>query len=1308
MKIAQQKNIKITEADLGVLNRKKFTISSVSAAVTLMISASLSSTLHSADIEIYKIPEDSVGTTTLMFMLDISGSMSSTDTGQTGSRLNRLKQGMRDVLYGSGTNEPLDKKIIIGLGVFEGNNGRINTVAKALGAEGTTNITNKKEMYSRVSRGNTYYYRTCTAWHETTQSCKAWGAETTSSSGVTGSTYTCYFGENCLVYYNDGQSRKRTHRDDLFDAVNALQPLGNTPTPYAYAEAAAYLMGTTTIPDPETRNGPAYFVDPYIEPEKKYYLSCNSFSVSSNPVTCISWSDWKTGYTFPNTHTKGAAGKEGGYDGFYYMGKMDSNGDSPFSGFKSSVAASKNGDKYLQPVSISDQKNNADKRECSGQGIYFLTDGQPVINGSAGESNGITGDAYKLMSKALDTKKDGFTCLASPLGDITTNTNNGRTWACIGKFAQALLNKDQNPTGLQIKTAVVGFGNDFTSTTGSVDVQNAKTWGEIGGGNWTAGNSSKDIVDSVNNFIKELNKDIPSMSTGSSTIPADSLSSRSILPYAYSPQLEPKVKPSELQQQWYGNLKKYHAVNNGIYANAQGTGDPVVKKSKLQDLADIWADKSIVYPEKTGVFAKHGALNRVLLGTTTTAEGKVFGRKILTDFEYDGTKAEASRYGRNLNLVRLAATYTTDAKTKTETNYAKGLLALFGYNIASEINTNGLNIDTLQANLRQLGSIQHSLPVLLTQEGKAVAKRVNGDVVVEYEGREDYVMYGSTQGLLHVLNASDGKEVFSFLPKEMIEKQHETFKENAGSTSNGKNALYYGIDGQWVSHSVYVAKDDGTLTVKSAARNVIGSTTDKENLAGKQWVYGGLRMGGRSYYSLDLTNINAPKLKFHIDPTTGKVYTPSTPDGKAFSAISNMGQSWSKPTLAYVNWQGTRKLVMFVGGGYDAGGPNGDGLWTGNTRVGYAGYEAPKYKQEESSETKKTIGSGVYMFDADNGDLLWHANSTSADLSNADLKYSVVSEIKTVDRNNDGYVDHLYFGDLAGQGFRVDFKNDGASKFNAQINKVLNLKKTDGTSPRFYVAPTFTAHRSDGKTEGGDIVVAAFISGNKSSPLLATADSPTLFKSSTGFQFDGVYAIYDYDIYANKSNYPTTNKAARTLAASTETTANSTKLKYINKATAGATINSTTGWGGWYYQFNTKMNGTETTAAIIKGITDMLAIENDLYVTMYDASDNGTTSSCGAGVKGHSFAKRLCLPTGVCAEQADYTYNLGSGIVNLNLGPVGGSQKSIFVPDPTDVCSGPNCKPCVGAACGTGSSPPAYGGPAKLIPKRWYERFAKG
>lgn len=40
------------------------------------------------------------------------------------------------------------------------------------------------------------------------------------------------------------------------------------------------------------------------------------------------------------------------------------------------------------------------------------------------------------------------------------------------------------------------------------------------------------------------------------------------------------------------------------------------------------------------------------------------------------------------------------------------------------------------------------------------------------------------------------------------------------------------------------------------------------------------------------------------------------------------------------------------------------------------------------------------------------------------MKHSIVSRISTLDRDADGLVDHLYFGDLGGQIFRVDLNNN--------------------------------------------------------------------------------------------------------------------------------------------------------------------------------------------------------------------------------------------------------------------------------------------
>lgn len=1325
------KNQKNKKTHVNTPNRELWIARLKIAAMTASMIGLICNSVIAADLEIYKVPEASTGTTTLMLMLDMSGSMkygmnTSSNATAGNQRLDILKQGLRDVLQGTATTDPVDDKVVLGLATFAGDNGYIRIPAKALGEEtGGADIEIRKilwEYQDRVLTNNDY--RACEDWN-LDWSCKRWGSWGRSS--IIGSYDGRYDQGSSRYYYNVVKRRKETHRDVLLAEINNnLNANGGTPTPYAYAEAAAYLMGTNTTPVV-----PSYFV----RSSDRKYASCNGWS-SNN--TCNSWVSsrgnitWSSG-SIPSGYTQGDSGIVAGSNGYYYIGAKPNT----YSGFNTSATYSgvTSGHHYAMPASIQEQIGDTPearaKKECSGQGIYFLTDGEPWVDSDAIES---------MMQTTLDTKGNNFNCAASPLGQNAPYTNvDAKVWQCIGNYAKTLLDPEKNPVGLKIKTAVVGFSSGF-STNGNADVEDAKTWGTIGEGKWYVGTNSSSVVESINNFINELNKEIPSLSTGASTIPKDALNPEIIQPYAYFPQLEPKVDPVETQQLWFGNVKKYYVVNNGVYSNENGgAANTVVLKSKLQDLQDAWAKSGITYPENTPIYQKGGALSQLILGRETRngTDGKPFTveRKIISDYIYDN-----GDISRDFNLKQISSSYTTDTKTKTDdASRVRGLMALLGYNITNGTNTNGLDLSSTTATLRQMGSVYHSLPVLLTQEGKTQAKEIvdadgKSKVIIESTGREDYVMFGTTQGLLSVVDAKYGTEKFSFVPKEMIEKQSETFKENAGSLAGGKNALYYGMDGEWAAHTVYVSKSDGTLTVKGIVRDVLGSKTDKENLEGKQWVYGGMRMGGRSYYALDLTDIENPKLKFHIDPNTGKVYSAAHPAGESFPEIENMGQSWSKPKLDYVNWKGQRKLVMFVGGGYDAGGSNGDGLWADGKRIGYQGYEQYNYEQDNKR------GSGVYMFDANTGDLLWYAN-TPADIdgeeptstpesggtstveaiphiTHDDLKYSVVSEIKTVDRDNDGMVDHLYFGDLGGQAFRVDFARN-KDKFNSQITKILDLHQTDGASPRFYLPPTFTAHHSAFRKEGTNIVVASFISGNQSSPLMATEDSPdttytTGKRSSTGLQYDGVYAIYDYEIHPNGVFYPDEHVAARTLAETTDVTPATNKLKYISHNSivrsdadddtqvTGAFADKDNGWGGWYYRFDHNLDADDKSESVVKGLAPLIAMEGSLYVTMYDASDDGTSSDCGAGVKGKSFVQRLCLPTGVCAEDANYSYNLGAGIVSLQVGPVSGGVKSIVVPDPEDIGTG-----CSGDDCVDGKNFIFAGGEIRFIPNRWYERYAK-
>lgn len=98
------------------------------------------------------------------------------------------------------------------------------------------------------------------------------------------------------------------------------------------------------------------------------------------------------------------------------------------------------------------------------------------------------------------------------------------------------------------------------------------------------------------------------------------------------------------------------------------------------------------------------------------------------------------------------------------------------------------------------------------------------------------------------------------------------------------------------------------------------------------------------------------------------------------------------------------------------------------------------------------------MFDADDGKLLWwaskHATNNATENKVGDLKYSVVSQIKAVDRNNDGLTDHFYFGDLGGQLWRIDWGNlatTGVSGETARVTRLLNLN--DGKTHRASTLP---------------------------------------------------------------------------------------------------------------------------------------------------------------------------------------------------------------------------------------------------------------
>ncbi len=1227
-----------------ILNHTALTkarLSILSASITALICSSVGA----SDIDIYKAPATGAGATTILFMLDKSGSMNFTDYGNTvtydeqncPSKNNdaggfSYKKAGSDVTHTFGASDWYGTKTLSYRECIRG-----TTSWWGWSSSFGTEIDRKATRLTQLKIGLLQLLL---------------GDKSDSANIIEPLSSDLYIG---LAVFSGSKGTRieevkkldPTHRQNLVQKIIDLTATGGTPTPYAYAEAGAILMGTKT-----------------------------------------------GGGDYSNSSTN-----------------------------------------YSKPISIAAQTTDTAK-QCSAQGVYFLTDGRPEPGGTAPGSDGKSGDAYNVMKSALDTKGSLFDCKAtatSVLGRLSSYYRDEHAWNCTGKFNQALLDPDQNPVGIKIRTAVVGFGRDFDTSAASPsnDVLDAKSWGELGEGGSYSGLDSKSVVESFKKFLTLVKTDIPGISTGNATLPVDALNSNAIQPFGYFPQFVPKVATTELQRTWYGNLKKYHAVLGSLYGNRTGTypgtitgSNPVMQNDEIKNVTDLWNNSEYITASNETAF-KGGALSNLLQGYVADRSPKE--RLLLTDFSYkDGTVSQ------NLNL-----TWYDDSDKKTKFNaittaynlngsapYRAALMGLLGYENA--VGGQDLTQGTVTGKLPQIGAILHSKPILLTQSGLPTVTGTSTSAIIDTTDRDDYILFGSTQGVLHVLDAKNdkGNEVFAFIPKEMIELQNQGFLLNGGADIGGKSKLYYGIDGEWTAHTVYVSDTNGRLTVDGGSRTIQNDAGKDEiiNLKGKQWVYGGLRMGGRSYYSLDLTDMSSPKVKFQIDPNNKKVHylDGSTTKSKTIDELKYMGQSWSKPTLAYVNWFGKRKLVMIVGGGYDAGSTtgleaDGDGVYTTKTvggklvkdkRDGYGGYEAADYTQ-----TNK-IGAGVYMFDADNGDLLWSVsgNNTATTTSGTEnlklagngntvnMNYSIVSEIKTVDRNNDGLIDHLYFGDLRGQAFRVDFSLS-TNGFKSQVNRVLDLS---ATRKRFYNAPTFTIH-----SEGTAVV--SFASGNKSQPLHGY--STTALGTD---DFDGIFAIYDYDVYADK--YPTTAFVTRSLGANNSTSKNQLKLldSRIDAAdsvtsTKRAKINATEGSGGWYYLYSKEealgsTGATVTTAKnkqILKSLGSLVAVEGDLYVPVFDSSKAGTTGSCSAGVAGETALQRFCLPYGICKTNIYIPLGAGIGEPIIGGGRDGDNNKrSIFVLN-EDKKGG-------AANIGSNTQIKNYGSALQFIPNRWYEQYAQG
>ncbi|MCU4322859.1 pilus assembly protein PilY [Acinetobacter schindleri] len=1357
---------------------KMIGVTSTAGVMTALVASSV---VQATDLQIYTVP--TAGKKTIIMMLDTSGSMSHT-SNQAGTKVNSINTD-----YSLGCSASTDNT---------GDYPRYYCDTPALNARDAVKnscVLNTAKTsyrcYDRLTRVKDGIYALLNSNDPVLKNVRiGLGNYSAGGDGDTG---------QILVPAVELNAIGSSQRNALKSAIRNLDAIQGTPTAAAYAEAAAYLMGTNTVRSGninkdvykkvttnevidrnctgliysnlssdktlcyqyyangvggttvnatgilsnqcktashphrsgnlcyQYRNQPyGLFVasnpSRYVNVDR--YYTCNSLQSTNfndlvqrcnNRDTYDTTNGWRNGSTtVPSDLASHTAHVQTNGHVIYTINEFQRS-TATYSGYNKSVESTKDRDTnyntYKSPLPAV-----ADRQSCDGQGVYILSDGIP--------SDKDDSSIESVMSSAL--AGESFSCSGGLSG--------GTDWHCKSNFAQKLFNPLTNPARVSIQTAFVGFSSSFSDLSTN-DVKNAcklssraqsdrssddkcspnqddayKTAeGGYGNGGFFIANNANEVTNSVIQFINNLGvTPLDPLSTGAISVPVDALNPNGFQSFGYLRALEPN--PALPVMTWIGNLKKYSIVDGALKDGSTTIFND--KGAFNTGTKDIWNTGS----SDNGAVRLGGVYSRLQMPTIV----KTQFRNLFTDLKSNSAKTEVEKLNsHNTSLLSIPVNPTPTVSLTAETlisqfknqetlkllspNQKIKLLNYLGYDL--DLTTNDVLPDTLtppQDPFISMGGSIHSFPVQLTYSGDL---DVNGDLTTV---RQQSVLYGSMEGGLHIVDSKTGEEQMVFVPAEILLDAEKSRALRAGEGGE----IQYGVSGAWVADPSY--------------KSVRGSKDVASTVSAKTMkVYGGMRMGGYSYYGLDVIKPTNPKMLFRIDPQV--------------SGFSRLGQTWSKPVLANVRHGGTIKRAMIVGGGYDMCYEN------PRFKLGTANPDEFKLKDAagnvvDNCQKDLAKGNAIYIVDADNGSLLWSASNAGASTNNPNMKHSIVSRISTLDRDGDGLVDHLYFGDLGGQVFRADINNKAASTsdFGVRVVRLANLGESlknddsgdlntgdNGDSYRFYQPPTVTIHDVGTKT----FIAVGIASGDRSTPLDVTPTTqgrerllPSI--ALTGRPINKVFGIFDFD-FIKRDLITNIGLALDSKNLTLASLQGNPQLLTSGQVETTFLLSGVIRKYGWYRSLSSLADGTELVGVAKGGVTrvaggvkafeeEPIAIKNNLFIPVYDPQGTGIAQGdpCKPRIVGESNRQQYCLPFGVCLN-ADGTTNAGqenkTGFqlddTDKNTNILGAGIQGITL-GPKDTSNTPAKNSCgsltlLGNITGSGQ----WDCQRILNPTRWYEKY---
>ena len=239
------------------------------------------------------------------------------------------------------------------------------------------------------------------------------------------------------------------------------------------------------------------------------------------------------------------------------------------------------------------------------------------------------------------------------------------------------------------------------------------------------------------------------------------------------------------------------------------------------------------------------------------------------------------------------------------------------------------------------------------------------------------IFTANNRGYIHGFDTASGKEKWAVI--------NEAFFPAIGAVYDADTSdKQYGYDGGIALMHIDLNADNDLL--QSAG----GSVDAGEFLM----LFATARRGGELLTALDITNPERPRGNSN---RTWQITDDST-------GFSNLGQTWSTPTVAWVQKgkpsDKTSEPVIFMGGGYDDR------------------YDDPTFSGTSAK------GASIYMIDS-KGNKKWAGGSDGTAIQHMD--YPIVNDIVVFDNDSDGQVELFYALDIMGQIFRCDIDELGST-----------------------------------------------------------------------------------------------------------------------------------------------------------------------------------------------------------------------------------------------------------------------------------------